>query len=257
MKSGAAGGGGFFDKKGFFWKLLASGLVPVMMAGAYAFMAATSESDNTGKAWMALGFVFVLVLWWIFKLTTRTAALARAVSVGDSDRILELVPAKSVAETRVYCALAYEMRGAWDEAIATALEVPRTPRVTPAQRTAAAAIQVGALVEAGRVGEARTLYAAELAGVNDPPVVDRSQHEVVRAARLALGRVAGAEGDLDASSAALERIMRDVRSGAAHRAIAHTYAARIATTRGDAAAATKHRAEAVRLAPASWMARSV
>ncbi len=252
MKTGGEGGGGFFGKRGFFWKLLASGMMPIIMAAAYAFMAATSESDNTAKAWMGTAFLFVLVVWWIFRITTSTAALARAMSVGDPERILELVPAKSkTASARMQRAFAYEMRGSWAEAIESAATVREAPRATPDVIGAAAAVRVGALVESGDAAGARAVYDAELARALVTP---GSHHELARSARLASGRVAWAEGDLDAASVAIERVMRDVRSGAAARAIAHAYAARIAEARGDVTAATTHRAEAARLAPGSWMA---
>ena len=255
MRTGGSGGGGFLGKRGFVWKLLASGLVPVMMAGAYAFMAATSESDNTGKAWMALGFVFVLVLWWIFRLTTKTAALARAMSVGDSERILELTPPAATAQNLVRRAFAYEMRGEWTDALAAADAALALPRPTADLLAQGTAIRVGVFVETGGVAAAREAYEAGLATRSSDPRARVFDHEVERHAHLARGRIAWAEGDLAAATAALDRVMRDVRSGAAQRALAHTYAARIATTRGDAAAVAKHRVEIARLAPTSWMAR--
>src|SRR5579863_8451478 len=80
----------FAGKRGVAWSQLARWLVPEMMTLAYIFMALTAETDATGQAWMALGLAFVMVLWWIFRLLTSSAALARAVGVGDADRILDI-----------------------------------------------------------------------------------------------------------------------------------------------------------------------
>jgi hypothetical protein len=72
---------------------------------------------------------------------------------------------------------------------------------------------------------------------------------------LAAGIVAWRTGELAASAAALELVIDDVRAGSALRAIAHLYAARVATARDDVAAATRHRTAAAALATpdATWL----
>jgi hypothetical protein len=65
------------------WRILQRWAVPVMMTLAYVFLAATSETNNTGKAWMGVGLVFVLIVWFMFRGLTETAALSRALSIGD------------------------------------------------------------------------------------------------------------------------------------------------------------------------------
>src|SRR5215831_19466264 len=66
------------------WGTLSRWAVPVMMALAYALLVATSETDATGKAWMATGLVLVLIAWFAFRALADAAALSRALSVGDT-----------------------------------------------------------------------------------------------------------------------------------------------------------------------------
>ena len=72
------------------WRILQRWAVPVMMTLAYVLLAATSETNNTGKAWMGGGLVFVLVVWFMFRGLTETAALSRALSIGDVARLQAL-----------------------------------------------------------------------------------------------------------------------------------------------------------------------
>src|SRR5689334_212010 len=73
-----------------FWDTLSRWAVPVMMTLAYAFLALTSETDTSGKAWMAAGLVLVMVVWFTFRSLTDAAALSRALSVGDTAKLFEL-----------------------------------------------------------------------------------------------------------------------------------------------------------------------
>ncbi|MBC7974062.1 MAG: hypothetical protein H7138_03690, partial [Myxococcales bacterium] len=73
-----------------FLAVLARWGVPVMMSGAYALLAVTSETDTAGQAWMAVGLAFVFVVWFVFRTLTETAALSRAIHVGDVARLFEL-----------------------------------------------------------------------------------------------------------------------------------------------------------------------
>src|SRR5215470_1401704 len=73
-----------------FWDTLSRWAVPVMMTLAYAFLAYTSETDTTGKAWMAAGLVLVMIAWFTFRALTDAAALSRALSVGDTAKLFDL-----------------------------------------------------------------------------------------------------------------------------------------------------------------------
>ncbi|HEY0479276.1 MAG TPA: hypothetical protein VGD37_17275, partial [Kofleriaceae bacterium] len=72
------------------WDTLSRWAVPVMMTLAYTLLAVTSDTDTTGKAWMAAGLGLVLVAWFVFRALTDAAALSRALAVGDTTRLFEL-----------------------------------------------------------------------------------------------------------------------------------------------------------------------
>ena len=74
--------GGFLGRRGAFWQFISGWFVPVVMAIAYATLALTSGTDATGWAWMSIGLAFVLTLWWLLRMLTRSAAVARAMAVG-------------------------------------------------------------------------------------------------------------------------------------------------------------------------------
>lgn len=248
---------GFAGKRGFGWVLLASWLIPAIMTAAYIFLMYTSETDNTGKAWESVGLGFVFVLWFLFRVLTEHAAISRAVVVGDAARVLELADhqlrrwhrAGVRARLHVCRALAFEIRGEWASALA-ALDRPEVANAAATWRHIAATVRVAALVETGRVADARAAY--------DAILTDRLamfDSTLAPLARLAEGRLRWAEGDLDGAAAVLAKLVDDVRAGAGTRGAAHHYAALVAEARGDAAAAARHHARAAELAPASWVAR--
>ncbi len=220
--------------------------VPVMMTGAYALLAATSETDTAGKAWMAVGLAFVFVVWFVFRTLTETAALSRAIHVGDVARLFELA-ARQLPRARrpadraallVGRALAYQLRGEPAKALAVLDEAAPGPALRPL----AAATRISALVELGRpVAEAR---AARVAVPGAPAL-----------AWLADGMLAWRDDQLDEAAALFTRVINDIRAGGATRAIAHVYAARIAHARGMATEAGRHRAAAATLATpeATWL----
>ena len=76
-------GGGFLGRRGPVWTFIAGWFVPVVMTLAYITLALTSETDATGWAWMSIGLAFVLTLWWLFRTLTKSAAMARAMAVGE------------------------------------------------------------------------------------------------------------------------------------------------------------------------------
>jgi len=228
------------------WQILSWWAVPVMMTIAYTLLAATSDTNTTGKVWMAIGLGFVLVAWFVFRALTEAAALTRALRVGDTARLFELaerhLPRKRRPADRapflVARAFAHALRGEFSEALAALDEARPGPDLQPL----AAVVKIGALVELGRsAAEARAL--------------------VVQAPRtpalgwLAEAQIAWRDDQLDTASQLFARVIDDVRTGSATRAIAHVYAARIADARGQAAASTRHRAAAVTLATpdATWL----
>ncbi len=247
---------GFIGKRGVVWTLIASWFIPLTLTMAYITLALTSETDAAGWGWMGGALALAGVLWFMFRSLTHAAAMARALAVGDADRVLEMaddVVARRRGAVRsthqLYRGLAFEMRGDWASVLRAVddAKLPRTAR--PSDRALAAALEIGALVETGELARARALLDTELAPTA-AKLDSRMDAHVAILARLARGRVLCAEHAPDAA-AVLQTVLDDVRTGAATRAMAHHYAARIAT---DAAVAEHHRARAAALAHGTWVA---
>jgi hypothetical protein len=194
---------------------------PILMSLCYTILALTSETDTTGKAWMAIGFLFVLILWMTFRLAVEGAGLARALSVGDADKVLAItnkqLAKRGNAQVRapylVHQALAHELRGDFTAALASA---EAAKPVTPADKLLQTSVKMLALVEAGRVADARALMAEldERVAATDRRLQIVSHHY----AHLARARVLLAEGQGDAGRAELAKISDDIRAGHAIRA---------------------------------------
>jgi hypothetical protein len=201
---------GFGGKRGLVWVLLASWLIPLMMTGAYIVLIATSEVDATGAAWEAIAFAFVLVLWFIFRVLTEHAAMARAVDVGDADHVIELADfqiarhrtSRGRAPYHVFRALGLDIRG--DAAGALAELDKCEPRGS--SRALAATVRVSALAETGRTADARKLLETDLAGRQRDP-----QIEILT--RLAEARLRRAEGDEPGATALFAKLADNVRAG--------------------------------------------
>ena len=236
-------------------RILQSWGVPVMMTGVYAVLMWSSETDNTGKAWMAIGLAMVLVVWWLFRTLTAIAALSRAVAVGDAKRTLELVDEQLPRRKRpgarapllIARALAHELRGDW-AAVLAALDEAEVTAIPEGQRPSwhvlACSARIGALLETGEVAAAKRLLETTL--VPAAGTLDRRRHPSAHLhVTLAKGRVAAAEGRADDARTLLQAVLDDVHAGGAVRALAHFYLARIAAE----PAADKHRAEITKLVP--------
>jgi hypothetical protein len=233
---------GIFGHRNLFWRVISSWMVPVMMTAAYLFMMFTTRRADdepqtwVARGWMAIGLLLVYVVWGMFRFLTTNAALARAVAVGDSDRLLEIVDAKLGRKERpsplwIYRAIGLELRGDHAEALAA---LDRVRSLNPRQRALAANVRVAALVEQGKVSEAREVFDRDLAALRDP------------AATLSEARILWAEHDPKARDR-FAKIVDDIRAGAAQRADAHRYLSKIAEADGDAATAAKHSTAAMRL----------
>jgi tetratricopeptide (TPR) repeat protein len=236
---------GFVGRRGGIWTFIASWFVPVTMTIAYVLLALTSETDLIGWAWMSLGLAFVLVLWWMFRALTHTASMARAIAVGDAERVLE------IDDAPLYRAVAHELRAEWTQALrALAEATPRSAR----DQVLAVTTKIAALVETGEVARARDVLDTELANplAKLNPRMDAASHI---AALLARGRVLTAERSHDDALALLQQVIDDIRTGSSTRALAHHYASRAAAGANDMAAAEQHRAKAAALAPGTWFAR--
>jgi tetratricopeptide (TPR) repeat protein len=194
---------------------------PIGMAGAYSVLAWSSETDNTGKAWMAVGFGFVLILWIVFRLAVEGAGVSRALAVGDAEKLLAITN-KQLARKRsdaarapylIYKALAHDLRGEHAEALADATEAkPMNER----DSLLAASVRAVALAELARVPEARAVVTEidELAKKVDP----RLKPLPHQWAQVARARVLAAEGRKAEADAVLDKLLGDIRSGAGIRA---------------------------------------
>ncbi len=248
---------GFIGNRGVLWTLIASWFIPLTLTMAYVVLALTSETDLNGWAWMGGALMLAFVLWFMFRSLTQSAALARAIAVGDADRVMEIaddVVARRRGAVRsryrLYRGVAFELRGDWPSVLRAVSEAELAPTVAASSKVLAAALRIGALVETGEVASARTVLDTML----EPAARDLDPRMDAYAqilARLSRGRVLCAEGSPDAIGV-LQTVIDDVRTGAASRAIAHHYAARIAT---DPAVAGRHRQRAAALAPDTWIAR--
>ncbi len=202
--------------------------VLALMTGIYAVLAVTSDATTTVKAWMAIGLGFVFVVWFVVRYLMHEAALARATSVGDVPRVLELT-SRALARARsdaakapllVHAALAHELAG--DHVRATAaldglrLEALRGRRRAVLQ-IQAAAVRISCHLAAGEPAAARAMLERDIQpalSALDPRLDPLPHHH----AGLASGRVQIAEGRVEEGRAVLRSLIDDVRASPAIRA---------------------------------------
>lgn len=208
----------------------ASWILPLVgMALAYTVLAWSSETDNTGKAWMAIGFAFVVVLWSVFRILVDQTALARAVASADTPRILAIADQQLARKKGdaargpflVYRAYALEWQGNHASSLAALAEARP---IEPGLLALAAAIRVLALAETGDTAAARRTLETEL----EPRIakLDARLHAAPHMhALLARGRLLLAEGNRDGARKALQKVIDDIRAGAVLRERAKKLAA--------------------------------
>ena len=195
-------GASFAGKRGRGWAWAAGWLIPLMMAGAYCVLIATSDVGVSGALWEAGGFLLVVGFWIAFRKLTHGGGLARAIAVGDHDRVLEL------ARDPVDRAIAYELRRDWPSVLRTLDGV--TP-ATPERHVIAAAVRIHALCETGEVARARELLEREID--SRASQLDRRLHATgYDRALLARGRVLAAEGKRAEADGVLGKLAQDVRA---------------------------------------------
>jgi hypothetical protein len=201
---------------------IASWIFPLVgMALAYSVLAWSSETDNTGKAWMAVGFGFVVVIWLVFRILVEQTALPRAVASGDAARILSITD-KQLARKRgdaargpflVYRAFALESRGDHRGVLDT---LAAAKPVEPALQLLAAALRVLALVEIDDVAGARRVLDGELEPL--AAKLDARLHAAPHIhANLARGRLLLAEGAREEASTQLQKVVDNIHAGNAVR----------------------------------------
>lgn len=207
------------------WRLLQVWGVPVGMGIAYAMLIWSAETDNSGKAWMTIGYGFVLVVWFVLHYLMTTAALNRAIDVGDVERLKDVSDRnlrsrrsdKDRARYLVARAIAHELTGAHADALA-ALDEAKLDALPAAKRAPwllrAASTRVAALVGMGQVSLARAALDAELR----PDARHVPHSDAALLAALGAGRVLAAEGKRAEATVKLQSVIDDVRSTAAMRA---------------------------------------
>jgi hypothetical protein len=218
---------GFLGRKGWVWTLIASWFVPVVMAIVYMVFAILSDSNRFDWAWLSVGLAIVLVLWWMFRELTQTAAIARAIAVGDADAIDEITThalssplVVGRAKLVLFQAVAFELRGDWPHALDAVAKANIGPTADRRTRVLAASVKVASLVETGEVARARTVLDAELAPLAKT-LSPRMDAQLWLNANLARGRVLTAERDAEARTV-LQQVIDDVRAGASTRAAAQS-----------------------------------
>ncbi len=207
------------------WSILQVWGVPFGMTGAYLVLMWSAETDNTGKAWMAIGLGFVWVIWFVFRMLTQNAALSRSISIGDAARILDVSarflknhhrPAQR-APYLVARGFAYELRKDWPKSLA-ALDEARLDALPPKHRAMwqlrASTTRIAALIGAGQVAEARAVLERELR----PDAQHVVHSDAYLAANLGAGRVLVAEGKRAEAAERLTRVRDDIRATTAMRA---------------------------------------
>ena len=232
-----------------FWYYASRFGVPFLVTSAWIFLAISAETDATGYSWMAVGFAIVLVLWFLFRVAIARAGLARAVAIGDHERLRQLVnKGQRTDRAMLYRALADDMQGNWQAVLDGLAGVNG---LAGARKLLAEGARIGAHVELRDAAAAREAL-AQLDKIGNIGGGLATPAPLLRA--LAEGRVLWIEGKLDDAKPKLQRVIDDIRTGPYTRAVAHVYAARIAGAKGDAAAAEHERAAANKLAPNTWVA---
>jgi hypothetical protein len=204
---------------------------------------------------MAAGLGLVLIVWFVFRSLTETAALARALSVGDTARLFALADRQLARKRRpadrarflIARAFAHQLRGELTAALATLADAAPDRELEPLARV----IRLAALIDLGRPVDA----GARATAAGPASSTSRAAATAPALRWLADAQLACADGQLETASQLLARIVEDIRAGSATRAIAHLYSSRIAEARGDTAAAARHRAQAAALAVpgATWL----
>lgn len=226
-------GRGFLGRRGWIWHAIASWFIPVIMTCAYIAFAMLADTDATNWAWMSLGLLFVLCLWWVFRELSQTAALVRASDIGDADAVMEIATAALASKLVVgrqklvlYQAAAHELRGDWPRALASIREANVGAGAGKYLRMRAASLTITALVESGDVAGARAVIDRDLAPLQRT-LNPRLDAPLAIAAKLAEGRVLIAERESAAAARALDQVIGDVRTGAAARAEAKALRAQL------------------------------
>src|SRR5262249_51766067 len=127
-----------------------------LVTAAWIFLAISAETDSTGYSWMAVGFAIVIVLWFLFRVAIARAGIARALAIGDHERLRQLAQQRRAP---VYRVLALDLQGDWS-GVLTELAAIDTRTLDPARRFLAEGARVAAAVEQRDPAAARVALTA-------------------------------------------------------------------------------------------------
>ena len=210
-------------------RFMATWGVPIMMGGVYLVLAITSNASTTAKAWMAIGFAFVVVIWTLVRFFMKQAGLTRALSVGDTARVLELTArdarsTNAAIRTRALInqAVAHDHAGDPAATLAALANVEITS-LSPAQRsvyaTLAGSARIGATLASGATAEARRLLDTVI--VPASAALDPRMHPTAHLhVALSIGRIVAAEGNTADARLTLQSVIDDIRATPALREMA-------------------------------------
>ncbi len=234
-------------------------VIPLIIAAAFALLFIEGQPKGVAAIMFILATAVMIGLWNLMRELRAHASATRFAAIGEADELIAF--AKEEIERRytdrsrapfwVYLALGHQLRGDPDAASGALDTAEEFRSLKPAWRLLAATARVGLLVERGDAAGARAYYEQRIA----TPAQRMSGPGVRLLAAESEARVRFAEGDVAGARPMFEKMCGDIRLGPSTRALAHWYAARCAETAGDAEAATRHFADAAKLAPKTFMAK--
>jgi hypothetical protein len=240
----------------------ASWAILLMLGTSFAVLAYTSSQGSSSAVVPILvavvGFVLVFGLWFGYREFSLHATLTRAVAIGDHEEVKQLVTNEGNPRIRMpgtmplamYHAQSLEQSGQFDEA----LKIIRTLDSNALNARAKWAWQISAMrvalvAEKGDAIAAKEDFARSLAGVRAVPRT--AQHAAIALVR---GRLLMANQQAQAALDLMLPLTNEIQLGPTQRAVAHAVCARALVMLGDPGNAQAQHAQAVALAPGSWMA---
>jgi hypothetical protein len=237
---------------------IVSWIILVVLAVSFVVLAQTAGSSGVAIAVAALGFFFVLGLWFLYREFSLHGSLSRSISVGEPDEVWQTIgttPPRRIGlrgsmPMALYQAMAFDQEGKFQQAIDV---LQAHPLVGAAQRWATLSMCIKAGVYAHLDPPSGRRLHTQLGSSSQ--IRPRSSEAVL--AQLADGRLLVAEKNYDQAITVLLPLSREIQLGPAPRAIAHYCLMQSYQETGDAENMQKHRREAGKLAGKLWFANDV
>jgi hypothetical protein len=240
-------------------RLLAGVGVPILIAGCFWALIATSGAHGLAIYVALAAFVIVLGLWSAFRELATHATASRLIGAGLPDDVIALAERQLAwrwrergrAPFRIYLGWGFVLRGDWAEAERA---LGSAPPGKASWDVLWASAMITLTLERG-TGNAATLarrlheqYIGAAARAGGGPAVKLLSDDADAKIRVA-------EGDLAGARPLLEKLCNDIRLGPGTRALAHLWAARAALGSGERPAGEAHLAKAEALAPKTFIPR--